>query len=81
MQTLTKMQRRVLDTVNSLYRSKGQFPPIGSIARRLGRSPATISEHVDVLEAKGFVKRLQTGPFVLIQPLGADCCPWCQRPL
>jgi len=80
MEPLTKMQSRVLDTVNHLFNLKREFPNAGQIARRLRRSPSTITEHLGLLQSKGYVRLIKRGPWTLVRPIGVEACPWCGKP-
>ncbi len=55
---LTPKQKRVLEWIESYLSQHGILPSRREIAEGLGlRSPATIQQHIEVLEAKGFIQR------------------------
>ena len=58
MDTLTPRQREVLDTILTGVEEDGRFPSVREIAARLRvSSPATIFQHLEALEGKGWLRR------------------------
>jgi len=58
MEELTMRQREVLEVILTGVEREGRFPSMREIARRLRlSSPATIFQHLEALEAKGFLRR------------------------
>lgn len=55
---LTSTQRKVYGVLRLCIVERGYFPTLGEMAARLGlRSEATVSEHLDNLEAAGYISR------------------------
>ncbi len=55
---LTPKQKQTLDWIEEFSRTRGTFPSRREIASGLGlSSPATIQQHIEALEKKGFLKR------------------------
>lgn len=60
---LTDRQREVLEYIDENLRSKGYPPSVREIATALGlTSPATVHNHLNTLENKGYIKRDPTKP-------------------
>lgn len=58
MHELTDRQREVLEVILTGVEREGRFPSMREIARSLRlSSPATIFQHLEALEAKGFLRR------------------------
>ena len=58
MKDLTERQREVLEVIISSIEASGRFPSYRDIGRELGvRSPATVSQHIEALTAKGALRR------------------------
>jgi repressor LexA len=55
---LTERQRNVLSFIYDCIQKRGAPPTVREIAARFGlASPRTISDHLDALQAKGFIRR------------------------
>lgn len=54
--SLSPKQKRVLDAVADLWRTRGFAPSIREVARRLRLSPSTTHGHVRALEKRGVVR-------------------------
>ncbi len=60
---LTDRQRQVLEFIDENLREKGYPPSVREIATSLGlTSPATVHNHLNTLENKGYIKRDPTKP-------------------
>lgn len=60
---LTSRQKEVLEYIDENLRSKGYPPSVREIASALGlTSPATVHNHLNTLENKGYIKRDPTKP-------------------
>jgi repressor LexA len=60
---LTDRQREVLEYIDENLREKGYPPSVREIATALGlTSPATVHNHLNTLENKGYIKRDPTKP-------------------
>ena len=63
---LTTRQKEVLEYIDENLRSKGYPPSVREIASALGlSSPATVQNHLNTLESKGYIKRDPTKPRAL----------------
>lgn len=60
---LTSRQKEVLEYIDENLRTKGYPPSVREIASALGlTSPATVHNHLNTLEDKGYIKRDPTKP-------------------
>lgn len=60
---LTARQKEVLEYIDENLREKGYPPSVREIAKALGlTSPATVHNHLNTLEDKGYIKRDPTKP-------------------
>lgn len=63
---LTDRQRQVLEYIDENLRNKGYPPSVREIAQSLGlASPATVHNHLNTLETKGYIKRDPSKPRAL----------------
>ncbi len=53
---LTKRQHRVLRTIETIL-DEGYSPSVRDIGGVLGLAPATVQQHLDILERKGYIRR------------------------
>lgn len=59
MVSLTKRQQEILKYISDSIKTRDRFPSYREIGRRFGlRSPATISQHIQALVKKGFLKKI-----------------------
>ena len=54
---LTQRQHRVLRTIERFVRDEGYTPSVREIGAAVGLAPATIQQHLEVLERKGYIRR------------------------
>ena len=54
---LTKIQRRIVDYLRVYLETHGEAPTIPQIVQFAGRSQSTVREHLDAIEAKGWITR------------------------
>ena len=54
---LTRKQRRVVDTIRTFIEENGYSPSVRELGDALGLAPATIQQHLDALQGKGFINR------------------------
>ena len=54
---LTRKQRRVVETIRTLIEENGYSPSVRELGDALGLAPATIQQHLDALQLKGFISR------------------------
>ena len=54
---LTRKQRRVIDTIRTFIEENGYSPSVRELGDALGLAPATIQQHLDALQLKGFISR------------------------
>ncbi|MCY4109070.1 MAG: transcriptional repressor LexA, partial [Chloroflexi bacterium] len=54
---LTRKQRQVIETIRTLIEENGYSPSVRELGGVLGLAPATIQQHLDALQAKGFISR------------------------
>lgn len=58
-QSLTPRQKKVLDFISSFTRKQGYSPTLKEIAQRFGKSVPTAQHHVEELEKKGYLRKLE----------------------
>ena len=67
MRNLTKRQREILDYIIHSLKSRDRFPSYREIGRRFRlRSSATVSQHLEALTRKGFLKK--AGRHLMLSP-------------
>ena len=54
---LTQRQHRVLQTIERFLQDEGYTPSVREIGAVLGLAPATVQQHLEVLERKGYIRR------------------------
>jgi len=54
---LTQRQHRVLQTIERFVQDEGYTPSVREIGAVLGLAPATVQQHLEVLERKGYIRR------------------------
>lgn len=54
---LTQRQHRVLRTIEQFVQDEGYTPSVREIGAVLGLAPATVQQHLEVLERKGYIRR------------------------
>ncbi len=54
---LTRKQRQVIETIRTLIEENGYSPSVRELGGVLGLAPATIQQHLDALQAKGYISR------------------------
>ena len=54
---LTQRQHRVLQTIERFLHDEGYTPSVREIGGVLGLAPATVQQHLEVLERKGYIRR------------------------
>ena len=54
---LTQRQHRVLQTIERFVQDEGYTPSVREIGGVLGLAPATVQQHLEVLERKGYIRR------------------------
>ncbi len=54
---LTQRQHRVLQTIERFVQDEGYTPSVREIGGILGLAPATVQQHLEVLERKGYIRR------------------------
>jgi repressor LexA len=54
---LTKRQHRVLQTIERFVQDEGYTPSVREIGAVLELAPATVQQHLEVLERKGYIRR------------------------
>lgn len=54
---LTQRQHRVLQTIERFLQDEGYTPSVREIGTVLGLAPATVQQHLEVLERKGYIRR------------------------
>ena len=57
---LTQRQHRVLVTIEGFVRDEGYTPSVREVGSIVGLAPATVQQHLDALERKGYIRR--SGP-------------------
>lgn len=58
LESLSPRQRQILRFIADCVEDEGRFPSFREIGEHFGlSSPATVSQHVDALEAKGYLRR------------------------
>lgn len=67
MASLTRRQQEILKYISDSIRTRDRFPSYREIARRFAlRSPATVSQHIQALVKKGFLKKV--GKHLMLSP-------------
>ena len=64
---LTRKQRLVVDTIRAFVRENGYSPSVRELGDTLDLAPATIQQHLDVLQAKGFINRTGAAHGITLQ--------------
>ncbi len=54
---LTQRQHRVLATIERFVRDEGYTPSVREVGSIVGLAPATVQQHLDALERKGYIRR------------------------
>ena len=54
---LTHRQHRVLQTIERFINDEGYTPSVREIGATVSLAPATVQQHLDVLERKGYIRR------------------------
>ncbi len=54
---LTQRQHRVLQTIERFLQDEGYTPSVREIGAVLSLAPATVQQHLEVLERKGYIRR------------------------
>ena len=54
---LTQRQHRVLVTIERFVRDEGYTPSVREVGSIVGLAPATVQQHLDALERKGYIRR------------------------
>ena len=54
---LTRKQRRVLDLIRDFVDENGYSPSVRELGELLGLAPATVQQHLDALQTKGYIDR------------------------
>ncbi len=54
---LTQRQHRVLATIERFVRDEGYTPSVREVGGIVGLAPATVQQHLDALERKGYIRR------------------------
>ncbi len=54
---LTRRQHRVLQTIERFVRDEGYTPSVREIGAAVELAPATVQQHLEVLERKGYIRR------------------------
>ena len=54
---LTRKQRQVIETIRTLIEENGYSPSVRELGGVLGLAPATIQQHLDALQVKGYISR------------------------
>lgn len=54
---LTEKQQAILDFINSYVEENGFPPSVREIGRRFGIYPATVQDHINALEKKGYLQK------------------------
>ena len=54
---LTQRQHRVLQTIERFVQDEGYTPSVREIGAVLSLAPATVQQHLEVLERKGYIRR------------------------
>jgi len=54
---LTQRQHRVLQAIERFLQDEGYTPSVREIGAVLGLAPATVQQHLEVLERKGYIRR------------------------
>lgn len=75
---LTKSQKKVYDVIASHLRTHFVMPTINDIRFMAElNSSATVSKHLHVLAAKGWIEQNEHGRIVRVQAKGCSLCPAC----
>lgn len=75
---LTKSQKKVYDVIASHLRTHYVLPTITDIRFMAElNSPATVSKHLHILAAKGWIEQNEFGRIVKIKAKGHNLCPAC----
>ncbi len=64
---LTRKQRLVVDTIRAFVRENGYSPSVRELGDTLDLAPATIQQHLDVLQVKGFINRTGAAHGITLQ--------------
>lgn len=54
---LTQRQHRVLQTIKHFVKDEGYTPSVREIGAAIDLAPATVQQHLEVLERKGYIRR------------------------
>ncbi len=54
---LTQRQHRVLRTIERFIQDEGYTPSVREIGAAVGLAPATVQQHLEVLDRKGYIRR------------------------
>ncbi len=54
---LTQRQHRVLRTIERFIQDQGYTPSVREIGAAVGLAPATVQQHLEVLDRKGYIRR------------------------
>lgn len=69
---LTQRQHRVLVTIERFVRDEGYTPSVREVGGIVGLAPATVQQHLDALERKGYIRRTGQSHGIEILDNGAD---------
>ena len=69
---LTQRQHRVLVTIERFVRDEGYTPSVREVGSIVGLAPATVQQHLDALERKGYIRRSGQSHGIEILDNGAD---------
>jgi repressor LexA len=69
---LTQRQHRVLRTIEQFIHDEGYTPSVREIGAVVGLAPATVQQHLEVLERKGYLRRSGQSHGIEIMDGGAE---------
>ena len=64
---LTRKQRRVVDTIRTFVEENSYSPSVRELGDVLGLAPATVQQHLDALQVKGFINRTGSAHGVVLE--------------